>query len=47
MLAEAIATVVYLVGRILGRMAFSPLLAILALVSFPNLVALLIVAFVD
>lgn len=39
--------VLYPVGRILGRMGFSSLLAVVALLPFVNLLALWIVAFID
>lgn len=47
MLAVAIVIVLYPVARILGRMGFSPFLAILAVIPFLNLVALWIVAFIE
>ena len=42
-----IAAVAYPAGRILGRMGFSPLWAILAFVPGLNLIALWILAFAD
>jgi ATP/ADP translocase len=45
--AVAVAVVVYPIGRILRRMGFSPLLSIVALFPFLNILALWIVAFID
>ena len=45
--AVAIAVVLYPLGRILRRMGFSPLLSIVALLPFVNLIALWMVAFID
>jgi predicted PurR-regulated permease PerM len=45
--AVVLGLVLYPVGRILRRMGFSPLLSIVVLIPFLNLLALWIVAFVE
>lgn len=42
--ALAVALIVYPVGRILGRMGFSPFWSVLALIPFVNLIALWLLA---
>jgi hypothetical protein len=42
-----IIVVLYPIGRILGRLGFSPFLALLALVPLVNFISLWILAFVD
>lgn len=46
-LLAVLALVVYPAGRILRRMGFSPLLVVVTLIPFVNLIALWIVAFID
>ncbi len=45
--AVAVGVVLYPIGRILRRMGFSPLLSIVVLFPFLNLLALWIVAFIN
>lgn len=45
--ALTVAVFLYPIGRILGRMGFSPFLSVLALVPLVNLLGLWIVALVD
>lgn len=47
MLLVAFGIVLYPIGRILGRMGFSPLLSIVVALPFLNLLALWILAFVE
>jgi hypothetical protein len=42
-----IAVVAYPIGRILGRIGFSPFWSIVAFIPFVNLIALWVLAFID